>query len=1068
MPPALYVFFYNPDGSQIMHTEVVTDHEAHDFSGVSYDAGTTSSVTGWSKKIGDSENIASSVAVPEGETSVSVYAIISNGNWVTFDAAGGTAVNPIFVPSGEMLDLGDVSTSRPGYRFSAWYNGDQRLSGSISVDEPMRLTAHWDAQQVQYTINYWQQKVTDAMGAEDSAKTYDFVESVTGQAQAGSTISVSDSNGWQIKSYNGFERNDRLSSQNVTVAGDGSTIINVYYDRVVCTVNFYTQQRVLTCGHEEGEQVWVDGIFGGGHWETHHHDDYWCYDYEWAVYKTVSGLYQSPLPEDAWDTSYAWNTRRSGGTGAILLTSFDFEEAGYGQNEGNESSHGVDVVCNFYGKEQSDSGRVYYYNEQADGSYRLVGEAAKGRNSNLTVHQKYVGYDLYKMVKGDQAGNDLTDADFWNNLPRWNDVSDGDETDSSRVYIASRLKTYTLSFYNHNQVSRTVEDVKYTASLSGYSSYEPARPDELPRYFKFQGWYKDPACTQRFDFSTETMPNANLQLYALWAPDQVDLTYDVNAPVEGSQPVTKSVDAGTVASTVLPADLENQGDYVFSGWVNAEGNPFNIETQIYEDTTVYGKWLYTNELRVSYVTEYGAAPSDSNNYYDGAKGIAQFAPEYDGMYFLGWETEDGRLVSPGNAFEVTASAAGEDNVLTLTAVWGDTEPLTTLTYNPGSGIGAETTEKIGNNTTVVLKDASVLEFSAPEAGYIFIGWSTSLENAQSGEVAFAANEKVVVTDLNEAADNVLYACWQKSDQLTYIGNGATSGKTEPSYGVEGGQVQVAESGFTRVLSAGDATFEYSFVAWDPSANPEDDSNYVYPDESYTLTAGNDVLYAVWNGPSCLQYDLECTDASWSPSANLIKGYRADIENNIVSIVEDTTGEYYLSNEGWYNGDEVTVENEEPSRPGYTFRGWYYETSHGNVDVDAGKTFDYPYNSDNKGNDSLTLHAKWQENKVDVNYVASPTSGGWVSNESDSITAVSTDKVTGSTATANDGYKFVGWYKADAEGNVPEGAEAIGTSATLGAKEAVANLNKAGDVYAHTTYVARFAAETQTQVTYKPE
>ena len=81
-----------------------------------------------------------------------------------------------------------------------------------------------------------------------------------------------------------------------------------------------------------------------------------------------------------------------------------------------------------------------------------------------------------------------------------------------------------------------------------------------------------------------------------------------------------------------------------------------------------------------------------------------------------------------------------------------------------------------------------------------------------------------------------------------------------------------------------------------------------------------------------------------------------------------------------------------------------------------------------------------------------------------------DDITGSTATADPGYKFVGWYKADAEGNVPEGAEAIGTSATLGAKEAVANLNKAGDVCAHTTYVARFAAdETQTYtVTYKPE
>ena len=88
----------------------------------------------------------------------------------------------------------------------------------------------------------------------------------------------------------------------------------------------------------------------------------------------------------------------------------------------------------------------------------------------------------------------------------------------------------------------------------------------------------------------------------------------------------------------------------------------------------------------------------------------------------------------------------------------------------------------------------------------------------------------------------------------------------------------------------------------------------------------------------------------------------------------------------------------------------------------------------------------------------PESNGQVSPTSQSDQVLESDDITGSTATADPGYKFVGWYKADAEGNVPEGAEAIGTSATLGAKEAVANLNKAGDVYAHTTYVARFAAD----------
>ena len=41
------------------------------------------------------------------------------------------------------------------------------------------------------------------------------------------------------KSYNGFTYNANNSSKDVEIAGDGTTIINVYYDRVLCTVNFY-------------------------------------------------------------------------------------------------------------------------------------------------------------------------------------------------------------------------------------------------------------------------------------------------------------------------------------------------------------------------------------------------------------------------------------------------------------------------------------------------------------------------------------------------------------------------------------------------------------------------------------------------------------------------------------------------------------------------------------------------------------------------------------------------------------------------------------------------------------
>lgn len=91
--------------------------------------------------------------------------------------------------------------------------------------------------------------------------------------------------------------------------------------------------------------------------------------------------------------------------------------------------------------------------------------------------------------------------------------------DSVKVYgeiinIASKLKTYNLLYYNYNSVTKTEKNIKYTASLKSYANYTPAKPSELPSYYVFGGWYKDKACTTKFDFNTEKMPNANVQIYA--------------------------------------------------------------------------------------------------------------------------------------------------------------------------------------------------------------------------------------------------------------------------------------------------------------------------------------------------------------------------------------------------------------------------------------------------------------------------------------------------------------------------------------------------------------------------
>ena len=778
---ALYVYFLNPDGSQIMRTEKVGDHEAHDFTTVSYDVDSTHKLVGWAAEASGTKNIANKITVPTNQTSVNVYAIIKEGYWVSFNSDGGSIVDSQFVLHGDNLDLDKIpDPTKPGYTFDGWYNGSAKVENVTTVTSSMTLTAHWKAAQVNYTINYWQQKVTDDKNAEDAQKTYEYVEAVTKKATTGTKISATNS-----KTYKGFKYNANNSSKDVKISGDGTTIINVYYDRVLCTVNFYAYEST--------------GWFGGG---------------SWNIIKTVTGLYGANLPEGAWDTStYNWRSSTSSwdSSGCVLLTSFDFESAGYANNQGNKTTNGIVTTCNFYGNQQSESGKINYYNEQADGSYVLA-QSIITSNGTLTVHEKFAGYELYKYSKGYVNGES---AAYWNDLSSEYNVSDGDDISHEKnkpINIASKLKTYSLSYYNYNSVTKTEKNIKYTASLKSYANYTPARPSGLPEYYVFGGWYKDKACTTKFDFNTEKMPNANVQIYAKWAAKKINLTYNLNTPDGTSKKVNGDVDAGTIASDVLPS-IPTVDEYSFAGWYVADGaghmttEVFNANDPILKDTNVIGKWLYNGKLTVKYVADGVEAPKDNNVYAGGAKATVANGVTKEGKKFLGWQLDD-NVYQPGQNFEVNKDLADDKNVITLTAVFGDSETSAILNYHPGNGDGEDQSVAILNNVEVTLKNTSDLSYTAPGEDYYFAGWATSMEDAQKGNAKYAVGDKVRV---NADSSNDLYATWVKKTVINVYANSNTLPYNGEEQKVEGFQ-DVADGytveGLTAVATGKDAdTYE---------------------------------------------------------------------------------------------------------------------------------------------------------------------------------------------------------------------------------------------------------------------
>ena len=747
---ALYVYFYNPDGTQIMRTEKVADHKGHNYSHVSYDVDSTHKLVGWAADQNGTDDITKNIAVPEGSTSVNVYAIIKEGYWVTFDSDGGSAIDSQFVF--DKISLNDQTTpTKPGYTFDGWYNGESKVENGTQITEPMTLKAHWTPEKVSYTVIHWWENADD--------NGYSFHESENKTGLTGTEASAT------AKSYKGFTAQ---SVTKKTIKGDGSTIVSVYYKRNIYKVEFFE----------------------------------W---YGWKQYEdlTITAKYGQDISKQ-WPTyngSSTWGTTRNGGPYQANIATMPLGGA------------------KFYGpliKHGSES--AYYYVEV------LPGEAADQTVSGIK-------YKLDHTDTTPGTGYSITEEDQYPlkgfTFNKKVSTKIGKRYDGAKFYYTRNL--YDLKFINNGKEDKSVEK-KYEQSISS-ENYTPTRPSSLPEYYVFDGWYENELCEgEAFNFTGKKMPAQNVTLYAKWTASDVKLTYNLNNPEGTLVKKTEDVVAGTVASTVLPS-IPTINEYSFAGWYYADGNGnitsevFNTNNTITKDTSVVGKWLYKGELRVVYNpgTEGSKAtvPMDSNIYAGGAKvTVAGNATTTSDKKFLGWEL-NGNVYKPGQSFEVNKDIANKDNQIILTATWGNAETSTTLTYDPGNGIGTATRVDVMNNEAVEIEAHGSLGFSAPVAEgkeYYFAGWADS----KTGNATYADGQTI---NIDANGENVLYAVWVEKTEITLVANSGTRTYNGAEQSIEGFESTTMNgytvSGLTAVTK-GTNVGEYTNTVFDGTAKVEKD------------------------------------------------------------------------------------------------------------------------------------------------------------------------------------------------------------------------------------------------------
>ena len=459
------------------------------------------------------------------------------------------------------------------------------------------------------------------------------------------------------------------------------------------------------------------------------------------------------------------------------------------------------------------------------------------------------------------------------------------------------------------------------------------------------------------------MPARAKTVYALWAVNPT-LSYNVNTPAGSNAPGTpasRTVPYNTAASDTsgwTTGDTGKIPGYRFDGWYTAPngGNKYDFNTPLTNNVTVYAHWIgngYTVRFTGNGAT--GGNTPDQAFQYNIGQNLRRNGFTRDGYTFTGWKRADNQQAY-GDGQWVNNLTTQPDGIVTMVAQWSANEAH--IRYNPNppagktaGGNGTPNWDGHTGDTPAIGGNGWTID------GYTFAGWTT---NADGGGTKYAPGASWTAN-----GTLTLYAQWTPGEAgLTYDGNGATGGKTDPQNGVTDQKVNVRQNGFTRP--------GYTFVRWDTQADCR--GKAVNPGDKWTLQ-GSSTLYACWAG-------------NMQPLTYHGNG---------------ATGGNTAAQSG-KTGDELTTNANGFTRDGYTFVRWDTAKDGSGTAYGEGKNGVGRYTMKPAGND---LYAIWQANPANIQYRDDYGATG----STPDTTGVTGQNVTiAQNGFTRPGYTFTGWAR----------------------------------------------------------
>ena len=672
----------------------------------------------------------------------------------------------------------------------------------------------------------------------------------------------------------------------VTVAADGTSKLNVYYDRVEFTLHFRMAYS--------------------------NNDDYGTIQKKWGA--NIRTDFQAK--SDSAGTS-SWSLDRDASS---PWTSY------------------LDVMPTenrtYYAYKTSGESSAYYYVEDLDGKDKLFYTSTASGTDLLVSKEEFIE------ISG-----------FTFNPERSSKVNEN--FDGARFYYTRN--SYNLNFHNHNtELTDKVTSVKFEAPLKGHD-FKPEYPSDLkPNAYDFAGWYTTSGCFDgsEMNWNTMTMPASDVILYAKWTPKTHTVkTYLTKEEMEsgesGKELNTYDKVTNGTAVTNPPADPKN-GSYTFVGWFytsdTGEEKAFDFSMPVNRDLNLYAKWRSDKlmEYTIKYELEGGTviAPPTTGSALAGttktfnAKTGTQLNEGYQSGYFP-------KVSSHSITIDI---ADASKNKYTFVYVAKDEVEYTVRYLDKTTGEpvvvdGVSTPDKV-----VKTRDAVVTETFKQITGYAPDAYQKQLVLAAEGnEIIFWYTK-----DNDHAPVQIIH--WTQN----IVGDGYT--EYQSSTNLNG--VIETEYSETPLTIAG---FTY---------------NGMKSKASGELTASGLVLNLYYDR---IEYPYEFRFVE--KDSNTEK----QLENSVAD-----TARY-----------QAQVTQTAKTIPGYTLVS--AENQSINIAIEDGTT---------AVKNVKTFY--YTEQMVDIRYqVVGPDGCGKVDIYQEAQLKVFTGKPKGSTPTANEGFKFVGWFKDEA-------------------------------------------------------